>query len=137
MKTQVFILFALIIVILATIGCPSDSTKSNRKNQLVENEQIDSSILDFYRQYSSFTDPGEYKHLYENLPDSLTELCSLIRSQFINPWVELHLYRDQIPKERSSEELKYPTVRSSLEGLVSYDSSGIVHDRKPEDRLLP
>ena len=39
----------------------------------------DTSVLDFYHQYSSFTDPGEYAYLYENLPDSLPELCSLIR----------------------------------------------------------
>jgi len=32
------------------------------------------SVLDFYRQYSSFTDPGEYAYLYENLPDSLPGL---------------------------------------------------------------
>jgi formylglycine-generating enzyme required for sulfatase activity len=92
--------------------------------------------LDFYRQYSSFTDPGEYEYLYENLPDSLPELCSLIRSQFIHPYAELPQYSELIPRERRDESLKYPTVKSILEGLLSYDSSGIVNDRKPEDRLI-
>lgn len=34
------------------------------------------SVLEFYKQYSSFTDPGKYEYLYKNLPDSLPELCS-------------------------------------------------------------
>jgi formylglycine-generating enzyme len=136
MKKQVFRLFILIIIILVTTYCQNDPTKSNRTNKLVENVQNDSTLLDFYRQYSSFTDPGEYKYLYENLPDSLSELCSLIRSQFINYGWELDMYRDQIPKERWNESLKYPTVKSALEGLLSYDSSGLVKDRKVEDRLV-
>ncbi len=93
-------------------------------------------VLDFYRQYSSFTDPGEYAYLYKNLPDSLPELCSLIKSQFIHPIVELPDHRDQIPEERWNELVKYTTVKSILKGLVSYDSRGLVTDRKPEDRLV-
>jgi formylglycine-generating enzyme required for sulfatase activity len=94
------------------------------------------SVLDFYKQYSSFTDPGKYEYLYKNLPDSLLELCILIRSQFIHPYAELSEYRDLFPKERWDEQLKYPTVKSVLEGLVAYDSRGFVKDRKPETRLV-
>jgi len=107
--------------------CQTDSAKSN---------QSESSILDFYRQYSSYTDPGEYEYLYKNLPESLPELCSLIRSQYINYGWELDNYRELIPKERWNESGKYPTVKSALEGLLSHDSRGLVKDRKPEDRLM-
>jgi hypothetical protein len=110
----------------------SKATSSSR----TETKQTVHSILDFYRQYSSFTDPGEYKYLYKNLPDSLPELCSLIRSQFIHPFAELPRYREQIPKERWNEALNYPTVKSVLKGLLSYDSSGLVKDRKLEDKLV-
>jgi formylglycine-generating enzyme len=94
------------------------------------------SVLDFYRQYSSFTDPGEYKYLYKDLPDSLPELCDLIKSQFIHPYAELPKYREQIPKERWDELLNYPTVKTILKGLLVYDSRGLVIDRKPENRLV-
>ncbi|MCK5031751.1 MAG: SUMF1/EgtB/PvdO family nonheme iron enzyme, partial [Thermoplasmatales archaeon] len=46
------------------------------------------------------------------------------------------MYRDQIPKERWNESLKYPTVKSALKGLIFYDSRGLVKDRDPEDRLV-
>jgi sulfatase modifying factor 1 len=101
-----------------------------------DNGQADSSICNFYRKYSPYTDPKDLKYLYKNLPDSLSELCRLIKSQTIHPWIELPMYRDQIPEKRTNEELKFPTVESILKGLLFYDSLGLVKDRKPKDRLL-
>jgi hypothetical protein len=134
MKTTIFI---LMISILMEFSCAQNNPQKDDGLILKNTFNKDSiSVLDFYRQYSSFTDPGEYKYLYKNLPDSLPELCSLIKSQFIHPIVELPQYRDQIPKERWNETEKYTTVKSVLQGLLSYDSRGFVKDRKPEDRLV-
>lgn len=128
MKTIVLI---FMISFLTVTGC-----NSQQNSRLTKNVQFKGSVLDFYKQYSSFTDPGEYTYLYKNLPDSLPELCSLIKSQFIHPYAELPQYSDQIPRERWNESIKYPTVRSILEGLLSHDSRGLVKDRKPADRLV-
>ncbi len=134
MKTTIFI---LMISILMELSCAQNNSQKV-DGQILKNtfSKDDIQALNFYRQYSSFTDPGEYKYLYKNLPDSLPELCSLIRSQFIHPYEELPKYREQIPKERWDETLKYPTVKSILKGLLSYDSRGLVKDRKPENRLV-
>ena len=128
MKTTALI---FMIFVLTITGC-----NSQQNVKLTKNVQFNGSVLDFYKQYSSFTDPGEYKYLYKNLPDSLPELCILIKSQFIHPYTELPKYREQIPKERWNESVKYPTVKKVLEGLLSYDSRGLMKDRKPEDRLV-
>jgi formylglycine-generating enzyme len=133
MKTTLFI---LMISFLIGISYAQNSPQMLDEQILKNVFNKDSiSVLDFYRQYSSFTDPGEYAYLYNNLPDSLPELCSLIKSQFIHPFA-LSQYRDQIPKERWNESVKYTTVKSILKGLLSYDSRGFVNDRKPEDRLV-
>jgi formylglycine-generating enzyme required for sulfatase activity len=121
----------LLISILTITECNCQQNVKPTKNV-----QSNGSALDFYKQYSSFTDPGEYAYLYNNLPDSLPELCSLIKSQFINYGWELEMYRDQIPEERWNETSKYPTVKSALKGLLSYDASGFVMNRKPENRLI-
>lgn len=124
MKTLILSLIISILLVQGSFG-----QQNNR-------EQDNQSVLNFYLQYSTYTDPGEYAYLYENLPDSLPELCNLVRSQFIHAYAELNLYRDQIPKERWNEAYHYPGVRSILEGLVSLDSSGFTNIRKPEDRLV-
>lgn len=122
MKT---LIAAIIMCILTVSGCGT-----------LQKNHADRSLLDFYRRNSAFTDPGEYKYLYANLPDSLAGLCRLIRSQFINEGWELDRYREQIPRERWNEASRYPTVQSVLEGLLSHDSSGFAKDRKPENRLV-
>jgi len=128
MKTTIFV---LTISILMQFNCAQNNSQKDDGLVLKNTFNKDSiSVLDFYRQYSSFTDPGEYKYLYKNLPNSLPELCSLVKSQFIHPFAELPQYRDQIPEERGDESVKYPTVKSILEGLLAYDSRGLVHDRK-------
>jgi hypothetical protein len=128
MKTTLLIFMIFVVAIT--------ESNSQQSVKLTKNVQFSGSVLDFYKQYSSYTDPGKYAYLYESLPDSLPELCSLIRSQFIHPYAELPKYRELIPKERGDESFRYPTVQSILEGLVTYNSSGLTKDRKPEDRLI-
>jgi formylglycine-generating enzyme required for sulfatase activity len=131
-------IFVLMISILTQFNCAQNNPQKDDGLILKNTFNKDSiSVLDFYRKYSSFTDPGEYKYLYKNLPDSLPELCHLIKSQFIHIYEELPKYHDQIPKERWNESLTmYPTVQSILKGLLSYDSRGVVKDRKVENRLV-
>lgn len=124
----------------------NDHANSNLTNQKVEIDQlekknnhrqpVDNKILDFYRQYSFYTNPGEYESMYANLPDSLTGICKLIKSQLIHPIADLPQYRDLIPEDRSCEDLKYPTVQTILAGLKSYNPDGLILDRKPVDRLV-
>jgi hypothetical protein len=133
MKT---ILFILMISIL--MGLSFAQSKVQKPNEQITKNKFEGkeALLDFYRQYSSFTDPEEYAYLYKNLPDSLPELCRLIKAQIIHPFTDLKKYRNQIPKDKSNEDFKYWTVKSILKGLLSYDSSGFVKDRKPKERLV-
>ena len=125
------LLLVLMISILAASGCIHSQSRLSA-DQL----KSGADVLNFYRQQSSYTEPGKYAYLYETLPESLSELSSLIQSQYIHLLAELPSYSEVIPKERWDESLKYPTVQSVLKGLLSYDSRGLVRDRKPEHRLV-
>lgn len=134
MKTTLSILLMTFL-----LGICSAQTGGHEFGALsINNRKVnaDTSLFDFYCRYSSFTDPGEYRYLYEKLPDSLPELCSLIKSQFIHPYEELPKYREQFPKDRWDESFKYPSVKSILKGLLFYDSRGLVEDREITSRLV-
>jgi formylglycine-generating enzyme len=135
MRTSIAVLFT-VFAAAAMTGPATDRVRAGSKGQAIGNQQSGNSVLDIYRQYSPYTDPGKYKYLYKNLPDSLPELTQLVKSQTVHPMAELPMYEDRIPKERWNEFSKYPTVRSILEGLVSYDFRGLVKDRTPEHRLV-
>jgi hypothetical protein len=67
-------LLILMISILMDFCCAQNNTNMSGiqiPNTVVKDE---AGLLDFYRQCSPFTDPGEYAYLYKNLPDSLPEL---------------------------------------------------------------
>jgi hypothetical protein len=140
MKKSASILLILCIVMGSFVVAQNDkdnSTLTNQKGEIGKVEKkVDDKILAFYRQYSFYTNPGEYEQMYSNLPDSLKLLCKLIKSQLIHPIADLPMYRDLIPKERSYEDLKYPTVQTILAGLKTYNPDGLILNRKPIDRLV-
>jgi hypothetical protein len=93
-------------------------------------------VLAFYGQYSSYTNPGKYENLYENLPDSLPAVCQLIQKQFMHIVAEYPSYKDVMPSDSRYDITKYTTIESVLEALYHKDSNGLTHNRKPEDRLV-
>jgi hypothetical protein len=92
-------------------------------------------VIDFYKKYSVYTDPGNYVYLYDDLPESLTELCDLLKCQLIHP-IEVEPYRNVIPPNRYYEDPKFPTVEEILAGLLKSDSNGFTCNRKVENRLV-
>jgi hypothetical protein len=124
MKKAGKVLFFIVLIIGFII------TSCSRKNN---KEPV---TLEFYKQYSQFTDPGKYAYLYKDLPESIPGLMKLIKSQLIHPDADLPLYRNEIPAERVNDDAAYPDVQSILSGLLSYNSSGLIIDRKPAQRLL-
>ncbi len=120
-------IFTFLFLVSIITGCNSQQTYKFTD---------DASVLDFYCQYSTYTKPGEYAYLYENLPDSLPELCRLVQSQFLHIIAQYPSYKNKMPNERRYDIQKYTTVESILEGLQHYDSTGLTLNRKPEDRLV-
>ncbi len=118
--------------LLALVVLASQCNPANPKNlQLSKVENT----LDFYRNYSIYTNPGEHSYLFENLPDSLQGLCDLIKCQFIHP-VDLGPYKNLIPESRHYEDRKFPSAEKLLAGLLALDSAGLTFERKPEKRLV-
>lgn len=92
-------------------------------------------MLDFYRDYGHYTDPGVFAPLYRDLPASLPELCARIKAQLIHPFA-LPEYADLVPPDTACQDKEYPTVQSILAGLVATNPAGLVADREPAERLV-
>jgi hypothetical protein len=118
----------LLVLLLLFCHCNPGNPK-NFPTRRIEN------ILDFYRNFSIYTDPGKYVYLFKDLPDSLKGLCELIKCQFIHP-VDLDPYKKLIPENRHYEDRKFPSAEKLLAGLLDLDSTGLVFERKPENRLV-
>lgn len=88
-----------------------------------------------YLEYSTYTDPGEFEFLYNNLPESIEDICALIKKQLIHPF-DIEKFGNAIPRERAYKDRAITTVEQMLKELFARDSSGLVPTRHPQDRLV-
>jgi hypothetical protein len=123
MSTTMTILSVLAVFQSICLSVPSSQT------------EVQDTVLDFYRRFSVDTDPGEHTKLYLGLPESLEELCRLVKCQLIHPF-QAQPYAHVLTPERRFDEQKYTTVKAMLAGLISYDPNGLVFTRKPQHRLV-
>ena len=92
-------------------------------------------VLDRHRQFSQYTEPGEFAYLYKGLPETLEELCALIKKQLIHP-IDVRKFADEIPEGRTYEDRDYPAVSLMLTELLNRNSNGLVESRPPRERLV-
>ena len=63
--------------------------------------------------FSEFTDPGEFRGIYESLPTDIEELCSLVRKQVVH-YIEAQQEFGRLTQRQEQEYLKmfgYGSVR--------------------------
>ena len=92
-------------------------------------------VPDAHRKYSAYTDPGEYRYLFDDLPESLAELCGRIKTQLIHPF-DAGKFAGELPEGRTFEDREYPTVALMLGELLKRDGRGLTASRAPRDRLM-
>ena len=89
-------------------------------------------MMNYYREYSPYTDPGEYAHLYEGLSSSLETINDVIHAQLIHPGRVSNL----VTKDNENDQQTCENVSSILAKLQERNSIGLSLDRKPQHRVV-
>lgn len=99
---------------------------------------MDSSLrhsLDFYSTQSVFSDPKEYAYLFENLPDSVAELCEIIQGVIAHRDVTQKLCNFKVPKHRQLEpDTRY--ISKILKTIISLQDDRLAIARELEKRFI-
>ena len=105
-------------------------------------------ILNHYREFSAYTNPGCYlDYLKNDLPDDIKEMGLLVQASIIHPLVlkngntgsnEDMRYGDmtKVPWYRQKEDDIFPSASAMLAELFRLDHAGLVLDRKSQDRII-
>jgi len=120
-----------LVMCLAAVSIVVAASRSNGG----EGDRPSDNVPDRHLGYSSYTDPGEHVRLYDDLPESLHDLCALIKTQLIHPF-EVEQFAGDIPEDHMYGDEKLPTVSLMLEELLKRDGRGLTASRKPGDRLV-
>ncbi len=105
-------------------------------------------VLDHYREFSVYTNPGLYENILKNdLPDDITKIGNLVRKQIIHRTTLAagntgtnadKKFGDmkKIPWYRQPEDDFLPIASAILAELYRRDKRGFVNDRKVENKLI-
>jgi hypothetical protein len=90
--------------------------------------------LSFYSEHGPVSDPGEFAHLFEDLPTSLKDLVQLVRGITVHVlWADR--YALKVPQDRLGE-LQLRSVERRLERTLELDPRPLIHFRSMDKRLL-
>lgn len=104
-------------------------------------------MLNHFKEYGIFTNPGLYEDYLKSLPDNPREIGKLLRNNIIhrttlaagNTWTNSDLkFGDmtKVPWYRQAEDDNLTTTTSIVAELFRRDSKGLTTDRKVEDKLV-
>jgi hypothetical protein len=116
---QLCIVVFLLIVTLFYVSCE---------------EEGQSSMLEYYKEHGIMTDPGEYEHLYAELPSDVAGLCRVVQSAVLHIfWTQA--YGVELSEERKKE-VTIRKVEDMLAKISAIDDRPLAFPREPEQRIV-
>jgi len=97
-------------------------------------EKMNPTILNFYRQHSPITDPGEFAYLYDDLPDGLHELIAVIQNQLIHRLAVKQFGVTLTRESRGEQHLR--TMQQRLGRMMELDPSPLTMEREPKEKQV-
>ena len=89
--------------------------------------------LEFYKEQSDISDPKEFSFLFDNLPDSIPDLCEIVHG-VISHRESSELYGLELTEKRKNEgETRY--VNLILKTIYEYENAPLTKKRKPIKRF--
>ncbi len=115
---------------------------------LIEMDFMEKRILNHYRQYSTYTDPGCYENFFRSLPDDIPELGRLVCSQVIHRVALKNGNTGANADKKYGDMKKYPwnrlrceddvlmTTTAMVAELLRLDASGFKIERAVEHKIV-
>ncbi len=88
----------------------------------------------YYATQSIITDPGDYRTLYDVLPDDIPSLCRIIQGLLLHRWWTAQ-YGVNITREQE-EEIKIRKITRQFKRIQELDNSPFTTPRPPDRRLV-
>jgi len=91
--------------------------------------------LQYYATQSIITDPQEYRHLFDGLPNDIPSLCGVVQGLILHThWAER--YGVQVSEERQEQETNLRTITRQLARIMELDGSPLTVARPLEKRII-
>ncbi len=118
-KRQLFAIVFLCIVAFSYVSCK---------------EEGQANMVEYYKQQGVMTIPGQYGHMYAELPSDVAGLCRVVQG------VVLHVFWTQgygvLLSEERKKEVQIRRVQDMLAKISEMDGRPLVYSREPMERVV-
>jgi hypothetical protein len=91
--------------------------------------------LMYYSTHGEITDPGEYGHLFEELPMNIRDLCKIVQGLIIHDmW--LTRYGVDVERTRVKKELKLFFVKERIKRILDLDNQPLSKERSLDRHII-
>lgn len=95
---------------------------------------VTDSYLEYYTQPGTMTDPGQYTHLFDDLPNDVVSLCKVVQGLMLHVfWAERYGVR---LNARRSDEVQIRSVKRKLARILELDDQPLIKARSVEKKLV-
>lgn len=91
--------------------------------------------LERFEGFSHYTDPGEFRNLYDGLPSSPEGISDVVHAQLIHP-VAAQILGIELTEEQKKDERSCPSMVKILGKLQERSPIGLSLERRPEHRVV-
>ncbi len=110
------------------------SCRKEKSPSVLQTDHADPSTLAWYREQSVMTDPGQYVHLYETLPEDVSELCRIVQGLLLHVF-HTHRYGIDLTEQRKKE-VRLREVEKILQRAMELDERPLNVSREPDRRVI-
>lgn len=100
-------------------------------------------MLNYYKVQSEISDPRKFTKFYDDLPDSISELCEIVQNVFSHIfWIQKDSNYEFTPKDivekgrNPNKELNLRTIEEKLELYFSINDTPLTKSREKIDRVV-
>ena len=104
---------------------------------------LNEEILEYYRIQSTLSDPGKFTKTFEDLPDSIEELCKVVQNTFSHVfWIMKKDNYGFVPKDVEdkgrdlNKELNLRSIKEKLETYYTFNETPFTDSRNLIDRVV-
>jgi len=124
----------LVMLLLLSLPLALSSCRREKESNTTRVYDAKPTTLEYYKGHSIMTDPGKYAHLYDELPETIPQLCQVVHGLLMHI-LHTERYGVSLTQERK-QEVHLRKVEDMLQTLIGLKDQSLVQPRDPNERVI-
>lgn len=129
-KSEIVLFILLLLSLLLILS----SCRKEKESNIPKPHNFQPATLEYYKGHSIMTNPGKYAHLYDELPETIPQLCQTVQGLLLHVF-HTERYGVSLSEERKKE-VRLRKVEDMLQCLIDLQDQSLILPRNPDERII-